>query len=215
MGWIDITNTFITVYGYPLSYVEFVGTFTGLISVWFAARSNIWTWPIGLINVVCFFLIFFQVQLYADMFLQIYFFITSIYGWIIWYNKKGEGNIEWLNNKTRVTMLAIIISSTIVLGLVVKNIHLLLPSVFSKQASYPFPDAFVATLSIVATILLAKKKTENWILWIIADVISVGLYAKKSVMFITIEYVIFLCLASVGLITWGKIMQNENRTCIR
>jgi nicotinamide mononucleotide transporter len=86
--------------------------------------------------------------------------------------------------------------------------------VFSKPASYPFLDTFVAVLSIIATILLAQKKIENWWLWIIADVISVGLYAKKMVLFISIEYFVFLCLASVGLLMWLKIMRNEKRLSI-
>ena len=208
--WYGIENTLITIYGYPLSYIEFVGTATGLVSVWFAMRSNIWTWPVGLINVTCFFLIFFEVRLYADMFLQVYFFITSIYGWLIWYNKSDYKEINILSKNQRVVVLIVIILSTLVIGFGVKNIHLIFPVIFTKPASYPFLDTFVAVLSIIATILLAQKKLENWVLWIIADIISVALYAKKMVMFISIEYLVFLFLASAGLIMWLKIMRYEN-----
>jgi nicotinamide mononucleotide transporter len=215
MHWISISNTFFTIFGYPLSYIEFAGTLTGLISVWLAARANIWTWPTGLINVACFFLIFFEIHLYADMFLQAYFFVTSIYGWVIWYHKKAEGDIVVLPKTSRLTLTVTIIFSTLIFGFVVSKIHLILPSVFVKPASYPYPDTFVAVLSIIATILLAQKKLENWILWIIADVISVVLYAKKGVMFISAEYFVFVCLAVAGLLSWTKLFANEKRAGIR
>lgn len=207
--WFSIQNTFITVYGYPLSYIEFLGTLTGLISVWLATKSNIWTWPIGLLNVTCFFLIFFEVRLYSDMFLQVYFFVTSIYGWIVWHNKTENGEVKILSNSRRIVFSIIIILSTIVVGFAVKNIHLIFPQVFNKPASYPFVDTFVAVISIIANLLLAQRKLENWILWILADIISVVLYTKKMVMFISIEYFVFVCLATAGLIMWIKIMRHE------
>jgi nicotinamide mononucleotide transporter len=211
MSWMSINNTFVHVFGYPLSYIEFLGTLTGLISVWLAAKANIWTWPVGLINVVSFFLIFFEIHLYADMFLQVYYFITSLYGWVVWYNKSGDGEIAVLSKNRRTSLLIIIVLSTLIFGFIVSKIHLILPSVFSKPASYPFPDTFLAVLSIIATILLAQKKLENWILWIIVDVISVVLYAKKGVMVISVEYFVFVCLAVVGLVSWIKIFIHEKR----
>ena len=207
--WFSIQNTFITVYGYPLSYIEFLGTLTGLISVWLATKSNIWTWPVGLLNVTCFFLIFFEVRLYSDMFLQVYFFVTSIYGWIVWHNKTENGEVKILSNSRRIVFSIIIILSTVVVGFAVKNIHLIFPQVFNKPASYPFVDTFVAVISIIANLLLAQRKLENWILWILADIISVVLYTKKMVMFISIEYFVFVCLATAGLIMWIKIMRHE------
>ena len=209
--WFSIQNIFITVFGYPLSYVEFIGTTTGLLSVWLATRSNIWTWPTGLINVTCFFLIFFEVRLYADMFLQLYFFVTSIYGWMVWYKKGNSGVIKLLSESQRIKLLGAVILTTFIAGVIVKNIHLIFPQIFGKPASYPFWDTFVAVLSVVATILLAQKKIENWWFWIVVDIISVALYVKKMVLFIAIEYFVFLCLASTGLLIWVKIMHNEKR----
>ena len=75
---------------YPMSLIEIFGTITGLITVWFAARNNIITWPFGLVNVSSFFIIFWQVNLYADMFLQVYFFSMSIYVFIFCYRKKKK-----------------------------------------------------------------------------------------------------------------------------
>jgi len=213
LNWIDINNTFVTVLGYPLSYVEFIGTVTGFFSVWLAAKSNVLTWPIGLINVFCFFCIFYQVRLYSDMFLQVYFFVISIYGWIAWKNqdrKKGTP-IKTISEKQRIMVAIIILLVTLSMGTFVKNIHTLIPAIFISPASYPYIDTFVAVLSVIATVLLARRKIENWILWIIVDIISVVLYAKKHVLFISIEYGIFMCLATLGLLTWLKLLRNEKR----
>lgn len=208
----DVNTIFFTFLGYPISYVEFVGTTTGLVSVLLAAKSNIWTWATGLINVACFFLIFYQVQLYSDMFLQVYFFATSIYGWILWskQNKQDENPIRLLSQKQRIVLTTIIFFSTFLLGTLIKNIHIILPNIFQKPASYPYVDTFIAVLSVLATILLAKRILENWFLWIVVDILSVGLYALKNVKLISIEYFIFLCIASFGFYNWYK-LRDENR----
>ncbi|MBK9960819.1 MAG: nicotinamide mononucleotide transporter [Saprospiraceae bacterium] len=77
----NVGHTMFSLLGYPVSYMEFVGTVFGIAGVWLAAKANILTWPVGLVNIILFFLIFYQVQLYSDMFLQIYFFMISLYGW--------------------------------------------------------------------------------------------------------------------------------------
>ncbi len=216
-AFLDVNSVFFSVLGYPVSYVEFIGATTGLVSVLLAAKSNIWTWASGLINVVCFFLIFYQVQLYSDMFLQVYFFAASIYGWIIWsrQNKQAENPIRVLNRKQRIVLAVMILFSTVLLGFFIQNIHTIFPNIFQKPASYPYVDTFIAVLSVLATILLAKRILENWFLWIIVDILSVGLYAAKDVVLISVEYLIFLCLASFGFYNWYKLKRDENRIGIR
>ncbi len=212
MNFFDLNNTISIILGYPVSYVEFIATLTGLISVWLAAKNNIWTWIIGFINIICFFVIFFQVQLYSDMFLQVYFFIASIYGLYIWKKKNEKSNsISLLSNQHRLFILFLLVVFTIIIGYLIKNIHLYLPTIFSKEASFPYTDTFVALSSIIATILLAKKIIENWMLWILVDIICVFLYAKKNIMFISIEYAIFFCIASYGFYSWVKLFKDEKR----
>ena len=128
MNIFDINNIFTTIFSYPLSYVEFIATLFGLVSIWFAARQNILTWATGFINVICSFAIFYQVRLYSDMFLQIYFFGTSIYGWLVW-NKQQQTDktISVLATRERIQISLIIIVTTLILGILVKNIHLLFP----------------------------------------------------------------------------------------
>jgi len=208
MHFFEIANTAFTVIGYPISYVELIGTVFGLISVYFASRANILTWSTGIINEAFLFILFFQVHLYADMFLQVYFFVVTIYGWYNWNTATIENKISAINSKARWLTAVIIIVGSIISGLLIKNIHLYLPNYFKIAASYPFTDSFVMLLSIVATVLLAKKKIENWHLWILVDAICVILYFKKGVYFLSLEYLIFLGLASYGLYNWKKQLAN-------
>lgn len=208
MHFFEIANTAFTVIGYPISYVELIGTVFGLISVYFASRANILTWSTGIINEAFLFILFFQVHLYADMFLQVYFFVVTIYGWYNWNTATIENKISAINSKARWITAVIIIVGSIISGLLIKNIHLYLPNYFKIAASYPFTDSFVMLLSVVATVLLAKKKIENWHLWILVDAICVILYFKKGVYFLSLEYLIFFGLASYGLYNWKKQLAN-------
>jgi nicotinamide mononucleotide transporter len=208
----DINNTFVSIFEYPLSYVEFIGTLFGLVSVWLAARDNILTWSTGLINIVFFFAVFYQVQLYSDMFLQVYFFAVSIYGWRTWSRqKRRDERISTLSTQWRIVVSATVLLSAALLGAFMSNIHVLFPKVFPQPAAYPFFDALTTVMSVIATVLLAKRILEHWVLWMLVDMISIILYLKKGILFISLEYVIFLGLASFGLIAWTKTLKNAQR----
>ena len=209
MHFFDIANTSFTVIGYPISYVELIGTLFGLVSVYFASRANILTWGTGIVNELFLFILFFQVHLYADMFLQVYFFIVTIYGWYNWKTKPVRHSITTTNKKLRWLIAIIIVAGSLLSGLMIKNIHIYLPDYFKVAAAYPFTDSLVMVLSIIATVLLARKKIENWVLWILVDAICVVLYVKKAVYFLSLEYLIFWGLASYGLYEWKKQLTND------
>jgi nicotinamide mononucleotide transporter len=204
----DIGNVAFSVLGYPVSYVELIGTLFGLISVRYASRANILTWPTGIINEVFLFILFFQVQLYADMFLQVYFFIVTIYGWYHWKTGTVEKKVTFLSVRGRLMWAMAAVLGTVAFGYLFRNIHALLPAYFPTPAAYPFADSFVMVLSIIATVLLARKQIENWIFWITGDVVCVGLYFKKQIYFLSLEYLIFLGLASYGLYHWNKTLKH-------
>lgn len=194
------------VLGYPLSYIELIGTLFGLISVWYASKANILTWPTGIINEIALFVLFFQVQLYADMFLQVYFFIVTIFGWYKWKSNTADipvtsvGSLKWI--------MLLMIAGTISVGIIISHIHTWLPAYFALPAAYPFADSFVMVGSILATVLLARKQLENWYLWIIVDIVSIIVYLLKGIYFLSLEYVIFLGLASFGLYRWTKQLRH-------
>jgi len=195
---------------YPMSFIEIFGTITGLITVWLAARNNIITWPFGLVNVSSFFIIFWQVNLYADMFLQVYFFSMSVYGWIFWYKQKNIiKKISIISNQKRMHAIVLMIVSTAILGYLISEIHNWLPTLFSKPAAYPYFDAYTTVLSVVATIWMARRITESWVLWILVDVVAIVLYFLKGIKLVSVEYIIFLFMSVYGLIAWIKEYRQE------
>ncbi len=209
MSFFDINYIAFSILGYPISYVELIGTLFGLISVFYASRANILTWPTGIVNEAFLFILFFQVQLYADMFLQVYFFVVTLYGWYNWKTNLGEKKVSSQTFKNRLILLLVIIIGSFFSGYLFSNIHTLLPAYFKIKAAYPYADSFVMVSSIVATVLLARKKLENWVLWIAVDVVCVVLYYKKEIYFLSLEYLIFFGLASYGLYHWTKELEHD------
>jgi nicotinamide mononucleotide transporter len=207
----DVRETFFTILGSPVSYVEFIGTVLGLISVFFAARANILTWPTGIANAIFFLVIFYQIHLYSDMFLQMYFCGMGVYGWFSWKRraKQDHGAIRTLSNRNRLLIAALIVVVVIVVGTLITQIHLLLPQIFDHPATYPYIDTFIAISSILATILLARRIFETWLLWIAVDITSIGLYSVKGVKLIAAEFVIFLALAVLGIYSWNRLWKSR------
>ncbi len=200
--------------GYRMSLLELLATLTGLAAVWLAARSNILTWLFALANAVLFFILFYQVNLYSAMALQIFFFCNAIYGWYNW-RRDAEGEkkpVTLLIHKQRVIWLSVIMAGAIALGTAMKHIHVWLPDLFPERATFVYTDAMIAVMSIVASLLLAKLKLENWVLWILINVMSVVMYAMKGVMLVSLQYVIFLFMASYGFVEWRKKVSGNNKS---
>lgn len=208
----DVKETFFTAFEHPVSYVEFIGTVLGLISVFLAARANIFTWPTGIANAIFFLVIFYQIHLYSDMFLQMYFCGMGVYGWFSWKKRAEEdhGEIRTLSNKHRIAVAIFIAVVILVFGTLISQIHLILPQVFDQPASFPYIDTFITISSILATILLARRIFETWVLWILVDITSIGLYSVKGVRLIAFEFVIFLALAVLGIASWYRIWKKDN-----
>lgn len=204
----DINNIACEIIGYQISYVELIGTLFGLISVYLATKTNILTWATGIINELFLFILFFQVQLYADMFLQVFFFFVTFYGWYNWKQIPKENGITKSLLKTKILIISTIVVGTTLVGFLISNIHLYLPRYFKTEASYPYVDSFVMVSSIIATILLAQKRIETWYIWIVVDIVSVFLFFKKGIAFLALEYFVFLGLASYGFLNWKKQLTN-------
>jgi nicotinamide mononucleotide transporter len=205
-GW---NCVFFSVLNYQVSYLEFLATISGLVCVWLAAKNNILTWPIGIINIITSFIIYYQVALYSDVFLQIYFFVTAIYGWYFWNQQNGTlKKITSLTFKSKIIYASIIIVATFIFGYGMSQIHLYFPQLFPVPAAYPYADTLVAVTSIIANFLMAKRIFEHWVLWIFIDVLACYLYYTKGIKFIALEYVVFTAIASYGLYGWWKERQS-------
>jgi nicotinamide mononucleotide transporter len=208
MDFFSIDHIAFEVLQYKISYIELIGTLFGLICTYYASRANVWTWPTSIVNEIFLFILFFQVQLYADMFLQVYFFITTLYGWYIWKSNKAHVPITSVGKNAMIRLTVLTILGTLVAGYCITHIHEWLPGYFKLPAAYPYADSFVLVASILANILLARKQIENWYLWIAVDIISTVLYFIKGVYFLSLEYAIFLGIVSYGLYKWKKELKH-------
>lgn len=211
MDFFNIDNRFFEIMGYPMSYLEFFGTVTGGIAVWLSAKANVWSWPIGVINVVLFFFLFYQVQLYPDMLLQVFFLVTNLMGWWRWKHpnrgeedRKHELRVSYMPLKQMILFSGIGIIGTFLFGSFASRLHEILPVVFNKPSAFPYLDSFVTVMSIVATFLMIQKKVECWMLWIVIDAIATYMYFMKGIKFVGIEYFVFCFIAAFGLWNWVK-----------
>jgi len=215
----DINTAFFTFMGYPMSYLEFFGTIFNLWCVWLTARGKVSCWPIGMVGIILYIFLFYQIQLYSDLTEQIYFLLMSVYGWWMWthrsLNKKTneKKKLEISHNIFRENFISvlIIVLGSVLMGYFMSNIHLYLPKYFSIPASFPYLDALTTVMSFVATVLMARKKVECWYLWILVDIIGIGLYYVKGVKFIALEYLIFLVLATNGLLSWRREVGQDKK----
>ena len=209
--YLDIRTLFFTLWSYPMSYLEFAGVVSGGVAVWLSARANIWSWPIGAVSVVLFFFLFFQIQLYPDMFLQVFFLITNIQGWWRWtHPKPGEENshnelkISKMPRRQLVLWAGMGVVGTLVMGTFAQNLHVWLPGVFSQPSAFPYLDSFTTVMSIVATYLMIQKRVECWYVWLLVDVILTYVYFIKGVKVVSIEYGIFCLIALQGAYLWTR-----------
>jgi nicotinamide mononucleotide transporter len=211
MFFFDHNSIFFSMLGYPMSYLEFFGTLAGGLAVWLSARGNIWSWSIGIINVVLFFFLFYQIQLYPDMFLQVFFFITNLLGWWRWaHPAKGEEDrkrqlrISRMDTNRLMLFGLLTIIGTLGFGAFASNLHELSTALFPVPSAYPYLDSFVMVMSITATYLMVEKKVECWAAWILADVVATSLYFAKGILVVGIEYFIFCLIAAYGLWSWHR-----------
>ena len=211
MAFFDIENIFFTVPGYSMSYLEFFGTIAGALAIWLSAKAIVWSWPIGIVNVVLFFFLFYQVQLYPDMFLQLFFFVTNLMGWWRWtYPKKFEEDrkhelrVSFLERKQFWIIFIAGVAGTFLFGTLAQNIHDIFPRIFPVPSAFPYLDSFVTVMSIITTFLMINKKIESWIFWILIDVLATYMYFVKEIKFVALEYLIFCFVAGFGLWNWTR-----------
>ncbi|NSW44614.1 MAG: nicotinamide mononucleotide transporter [Bacteroidales bacterium] len=179
------------------NYIEAIAAITGIIAIFFQIRVKPIYWPISIINVMLYIFVFYQARLYAEISLQLYYLVMSAYGWIFWSKKANNLTIPITKTTTKTWLVIISIFPFIWLGMA------FLLKKYSNT-DVPFVDSFLTTLSFVATYLLARKKIENWILWIFIDFMSIGLYFYKHLYATIILFVILTMLAFWGYFEWRK-----------
>ena len=185
--------------------LEFIAFVLGILSVWYAKKDNILVFPTGIISTSIYVYLLWKWSLLGDMMINGYYFIMSIYGWYLWTRKK-EGEDEYpiatLSNKEK-SIAFIIFITTIVF---VVGVYLF----FNKFTTWSaYVDTLVTGIFFVGMWLMAKRKIENWILWIIGDSISIPLYFFKGYTFTSIQYIVFTIIAFYGYLEWKKTLNNS------
>lgn len=217
----NINNIFFQIASYQISYLEFAGTILSLWSAWLVAKSKILNWPIGILAVVLFGVLYYQIRLYSDMIEQVYYFVTGFYGWWLW-SKLAANNrkdkkvlaVSTYSLRQNLFIVSLIMFFSVTLGLFMSRIHLIFPQFFPLPADFPYLDALTTVVCFAAQIMMAHKKIECWYLWIIYNTIGIGLYFVKGVVFISGLYVAYLVLAFISFKNWKKLptAENQNKT---
>lgn len=177
--------------------LEWIGAITGIGCVYLAAKQSIWNWPVAIISVLSYTIVFFESQLYGDAGLQVYFLGTSVYGWYFWIRKKQrhEKPVTSLSFKELAITIIVTIALSLLLGLFLKNF---------TPTNVPYIDGFCTAISFIAQILMTRKILQNWALWIFVDICYVPLYIYKNLYVTAVLYVILLVLAWLGHVDWQK-----------
>jgi nicotinamide mononucleotide transporter len=182
--------------------LEIIAVIFGLLSVWYSMKVNILVYPTGIVSVIIYVYICFFAGLYADMGINFVYFIMSVYGWYNWTRPRTDKLRLPVTFSSKQHHL-IAIGGTIVSFVIIRAVL-----IAYTDSNVPNIDAFTTSVFIVGMWLMAVKKVENWIYWIIGDIVSVPLYFYKGLVFTSFQYFIFLILAIMGYIAWRKEAQR-------
>ncbi|MFO7923544.1 MAG: nicotinamide riboside transporter PnuC [Bacteroidales bacterium] len=184
------------------SWLEITAVIFGMASVWFAKKENILVFPTGIVSVLIYVYICFYAKLYADMGINFFYFLMSVYGWYNWSRKDLTMKILQI---TRCRNSEYLIS--LAGGVVLFFIFYFVLSEYT-DSDVPVLDSLTTAIFIVAMWLMAKKKIENWTAWILGNIISIPLYFYKGLVFTSFQFTVFLILAILGYIEWNKKLQS-------
>jgi len=194
------------------TWIEAIAVIFGLLSVWYARKVNILVYPTGIISVLIYVYICFGAQLYADMGINFFYFAMSVFGWYKWTHRDKNEQllpIRWNTKKEQwIGILAVVILYWAIMGLLYFFKH---DDTQYMNSYVPWVDSFTTAVFLVGMWYMALKRIENWIYWIIGDLISVPLYFIKGLTFTSFQYLVFLFIAYLGLKEWIK-MEKEQKT---
>lgn len=180
--------------------IELLGAVLGITYIFLSIRQNILTWLIGILSSLFYLFVFFQSKLYAEMGLQGYYILISIYGWYFWLNgnrteEKQPVPVRQMSQNQYFYFSIAALLIFLVLYFVLKNF---------TNTDVPFADGLVTSLSILATWMLARKFIENWLIWIFVDLVSTGLYVYKNLWPTVFLFAVFTFMAFIGYTKWKK-----------
>jgi nicotinamide mononucleotide transporter len=177
---------------------EIAAAVLGVVNVLLVVRRSTWNYPFGIAMVAIYFFVFWHAKLYSDALLQIFFFVIQLYGWWAWAHARHVEHgvaVGWMPWSKRVPWIAGTSFLILLWGTGMSRF---------TDAAAPFVDATTAGLSVAAQVLQSLRRVESWILWVIVDVIAIGLFAWRALFVTSALYALFLVLAAFGLFEWGR-----------
>ena len=186
--------------------LEIFAVIFGIFSDWFSKNNNVLVFPTGLVNTSIFVYLLFKWELLGDMVINAYYFVVSIYGWYYWTRKNNNEYtpVTKLNVSDKKIMLLIAALSCLFVSLMY--------TYFDKWSGVvSYVDILTTSIFFVGMWLMAKRKIESWIYWIIGDIISVPLYLYKGLAFTSFQYFIFTFIAIAGYYKWKSIYNRKNQ----
>jgi len=202
-----------------LVVLEIIGVIFGFLSVWYAKKGNIWVYPTGIISTMLFVYLLWHYVLWGDMLINVYYTIMSIYGWVLW-ARNAQDNIITISRTTpadwKTATLLGAFSFLFVIGVYylkpfIKNDFSLQGVTLGFHNFLPteYVDVFTTAIFLVGMWLMAKRKIENWLFWIVGDLISIPLYYIKGMVFTSFQYLLFTIIAIMGYLEWRRKLQQE------
>jgi nicotinamide mononucleotide transporter len=179
---------------------EVVGVLTGVLAVWLTTRQRIWCWPVGIVSVASFIVVFFRAKLYAAMGLQGVYIALAVYGWYAWLHGGEEHG----------TLKVSRVAPRLAVGLTIVGCGASAAAGYWLRANtdeaLPWVDGLTSSFSLVAQWMQARKYLENWLLWIVVDVAFVGMGLSQGLTLTAGLYAIYVGLAVLGFRDWRRSM---------
>jgi len=186
-------------------WIEIFGVVTGILYVILEVKQNRLLWPLGIVTSAAYIYIFFTGKFYADMGLQVYYVLISIYGWYYWSRggaREDIGELPVVRIRRKQSLLLFL-----TFALAWAGIYYVLDRY--TDSTVPVGDSFTTALAVVATWMLTRKIIEQWFLWIIANVVSIGLYIYKGLYPTVILYAVYAGMAVYGYMEWKRSMNKR------
>ena len=195
-------------------FLEAVAAFFGLLSVFFSVKRNIWVYPTGIISTTIYVYILFNFGLLGDMLINVYYSIMSIYGWISW-NKNTENQIisvdfakkkDWLVGLNLFVMSFVAVCGVYYFTPFIDN-HFSMNGIsfgFQQLDWANWLDIFTTSLFLIGMWFMAKRKVENWLFWIVGDLICIPMMLYKGLGITSLQYLVFTTMAVMGYLEWLK-----------
>ena len=188
--------------------LEITAVVFGFLSVWFSKQNKIWVFPTGMISTSIFVYLLLKWGLLGDMMINGYYFIMSVFGWYVWTRKIDDTQvtpISKINFKEKKISVAIFFATLLFVFVIYKT--------FDKWSDWvAYADTITTAIFFLGMWLMAKRKIENWIFWIIGDIISVPLYLYKGFTFTSFQYLGFTFIAIFGYLAWKKNLNKQIQT---